>query len=100
MYGGNISKANSNGLACFVLLQYDKLNRVVKDFEPYRNLWVTASDWMKWYEGWMTDPLVAIDAEAVEKNVNDSYKLMHKLVRLFQESPGMSFTLFLKIYLQ
>lgn len=69
-------------------MQYDKLNRVVKDFEPYRNLWVTSSDWMKWYDSWMTDPLVSIDAEAVEKTVNESYKMMHKLVRLFQESPG------------
>lgn len=37
---------------------------------------------------------MSIDAEAVEKNVNDSYKMMHKLVRLFQESPGQLFTLF------
>lgn len=62
----------------------------MKDFEPFRNLWVTASDWQRWYESWMNDPLISIDAESVEKNVTESYKIMHKSVRLFADIPGVS----------
>ncbi|KAK2152282.1 hypothetical protein LSH36_335g03002 [Paralvinella palmiformis] len=68
---------------------YDKLNKLAKDFEPFRNLWVTASDWLRWYESWMNDPLMSIDAESVEKNVNDAYKTMHKSVKIFQDIPGV-----------
>ncbi len=69
-------------------LQYDKLNKLGKDFEPFRNLWITVSDWLRWHESWMNDPLTSIDAEAVEKNVNDAYKTMHKSVKIFQDIPG------------
>ncbi|CAG2240330.1 DNAH [Mytilus edulis] len=66
---------------------YDKLGKLVKDFEPFRNLWLTVSDWLRWHESWMNDPLEAINAEEVEKNVNDSYKTMHKSNKVFAEMP-------------
>lgn len=65
--------------------QYDKLARLLKDFEPYRNLWVTTSDWLIWYDRWMNDPISSIDAENIEKNVTDSYKAMHKAIKQFAE---------------
>ncbi|KAL3881803.1 hypothetical protein ACJMK2_028195, partial [Sinanodonta woodiana] len=68
---------------------YEKLGRLVKDFEPYRNLWVTVSDWMRWHESWLNDPLTAINAEEVEKNVNDAYKTMHKSVKFFADIPSV-----------
>ena len=71
-----------------VIFQYDKLPKLVKDFEPFKNLWITASDWARWHESWMGDPLLSIDAESVEKNVNDSFKTMHKSVKIFNEIPG------------
>ncbi|KAK0056678.1 dynein heavy chain 1 axonemal-like isoform X1 [Biomphalaria pfeifferi] len=66
---------------------YDKLAKLVKDFEPFRNLWITVSDWQRWQESWLNDPLTAINAEEVEKNVNESYKTMHKSVKIFNEIP-------------
>lgn len=36
----------------------------------------------------MNDPLSSIDAEAVEKNVNDAFKIMHKSVKIFSDIPG------------
>ncbi|XP_076467072.1 dynein axonemal heavy chain 1-like isoform X2 [Babylonia areolata] len=68
---------------------YDKLAKLVKDFEPYRNLWVTVSDWLRWQESWMNDPLTSINAEEVEKNVMDAYKTMHKSVKIFNEIPNV-----------
>ncbi|XP_066927305.1 dynein axonemal heavy chain 1-like isoform X2 [Clytia hemisphaerica] len=67
---------------------YDKLSKLIKDFEPFKNLWITASDWLRNHESWMTDPLSAIDPEQVEKSVNDSYKIIHKCTRQFTDIPA------------
>ncbi|OCT85694.1 dynein heavy chain 1, axonemal [Xenopus laevis] len=67
---------------------YDKLVRMVKDFQPFRDLWTTASDWMRWNESWMNDPLTTIDAEQLEKNVTESYKVMHKCIKQFRDIPA------------
>ncbi|NXX05401.1 DYH1 protein, partial [Larus smithsonianus] len=67
---------------------YSKLSRMVKDFQPYCDLWTTVSDWMQWYESWMNDPLMEIQAEQLEKNVNDSFKTMQRCVKQFKDSPA------------
>ena len=48
-------------LCAFV--QYDKVGKLSRDFEPYKNLWNTAADWMRWYDSWMNDALINIDPE-------------------------------------
>ncbi|KFO25210.1 Dynein heavy chain 1, axonemal [Fukomys damarensis] len=70
------------------LSQYEKLSRMVKEFQPYLDLWTTASDWLRWSESWMNDPLSAIDAEQLEKNVIESFKTMHKCVKQFKDIPA------------
>jgi hypothetical protein len=49
---------------------------------------VTASDWLRWHDSWMNDALVEVDAEKVDKNVNESYKTIHKSVKVFQDTAG------------
>jgi dynein heavy chain, axonemal len=61
---------------------------LLKDFEPFRALWVTASDWLRWHDSWMNDALVEVDAEKVDKNVMESYKTIHKSVKVFQDTAG------------
>jgi len=51
-------------------------------------LWVTTSDWLRWYDSWMNDPLADIDAEKVDKNVSEAYKTIHKCVKVFTGIPG------------
>nr|XP_001915928.3 dynein heavy chain 1, axonemal isoform X2 [Equus caballus] len=70
------------------ITNYEKLSRMVKDFQPYLDLWTTASDWLRWSESWMNDPLSAIDAEQLEKNVIESFKTMHKCVKQFKDIPA------------
>ena len=69
-------------------MQFDKVTKLSKDFEPFRQLWITASDWLRWHESWMNDALVDVDAEKVDKNVNESYKTIHKCVKVFAGIPG------------
>jgi len=70
-------------------LQFDKVAKLLKDFEPFRMLWITTSDWLRWYDSWMNDPLADVDAEKVAKNVMDSYKTIHKCVKAFTGIPGL-----------
>ncbi|XP_072203968.1 dynein axonemal heavy chain 1 [Excalfactoria chinensis] len=67
---------------------YKKLSRMVKDFQPYCDLWTTVSDWLNWCNSWMDGPLAEIEAEQLEKNVNESFKTMQKCVRQFKNSPA------------
>jgi dynein heavy chain len=61
------------------------LTRLVKEFDPYKNLWITCSDWVKWHDSWMNDPISSIDAENIERNVTESYKSMHKAIKQFAD---------------
>lgn len=68
--------------------KYSGLNKMLKDFQPYYDLWTTVSDWIKWNVSWMNDSLLKIEAEELEKNVNDSVKTMQRCVKQFKDSPG------------
>ena len=74
------------------------MTKLVKDFEPYRNLWVTCSDWLRWYDMWMNDPMSSIDAENIEKNVSDAYKSMHKAIKQFADFESNSLVLVLVLW--
>ncbi|XP_069792874.1 dynein axonemal heavy chain 1 isoform X2 [Narcine bancroftii] len=72
------------------LTNYDRLYKMVKEFQPYRDLWTTTSDWLRWHDSWMNDPLNTIDAEQVERNVIDAYKTVHRCTKFFKDIPGLS----------
>ncbi|XP_045539469.1 dynein axonemal heavy chain 1 [Papilio machaon] len=63
------------------------LNRLVKEFEPYRNLWVTASDFLKSREVWFDNPLMYVDADTIEPLVSEYYKTLLKCIRTFADLP-------------
>ncbi|NXX67841.1 DYH1 protein, partial [Spizella passerina] len=66
---------------------YSGLNKMLKDFQPYFDLWTTVSNWIKWNVSWMNDSLLTIEAEELEKNVTDSVKTMQRCVKQFKDSP-------------
>ncbi|XP_052132921.1 dynein axonemal heavy chain 1, partial [Frankliniella occidentalis] len=66
---------------------YDDLNRLVKEFQPYRDLWITASEWVQAHEIWVDNPLANVDGDSVEHIISDAYKTMTKLTRTFAELP-------------
>ncbi|XP_062843095.1 dynein axonemal heavy chain 1 [Trichomycterus rosablanca] len=70
------------------ITNYDRLQKLTRDFQPFRDLWSTTSDWLRWHESWMNDPLSNIDPEQLEHSVNDAFKTMHKCVKLFKEIPA------------
>ncbi|KAK6626145.1 hypothetical protein RUM43_006450 [Polyplax serrata] len=69
-------------------VNYDSLARLVKDFGPYKDLWLTASDWLRYCEIWMENPLSQIDGEGIERLHGDMYKTMQKCQRIFMDVPA------------
>ncbi|XP_045521817.1 dynein axonemal heavy chain 1-like [Pieris brassicae] len=69
------------------VVPFSDLNRLVKEFEPYRNLWVTASDFLKAREVWFDNPLMYVDADSIEPLINEYYKTIIKCVRTFADLP-------------
>ncbi|KAI4462791.1 dynein heavy chain 1 axonemal-like protein [Holotrichia oblita] len=71
------------------IVPFDNLNKLIKEFEPYKNLWITASDWLRWHEIWMDNPMMNVDSEVMERNVTEMYKTIVKSVRIFADIPGV-----------
>ena len=68
--------------------EYDQLQKIVKDFEPYSSLWLTAADWQRWQREWLDGSLNALIPEEVEKNFTGATRTMAKLVKTFKDLPG------------
>ncbi|KYQ60378.1 Dynein heavy chain 1, axonemal [Trachymyrmex zeteki] len=71
------------------IVPYEQLNTLIKEFEPYQNLWIAASDWLKWQEIWMENPLVSFDANQIENMTADIHKAISHCVKIFKENPKM-----------
>nr|XP_012140860.1 PREDICTED: dynein heavy chain 1, axonemal [Megachile rotundata] len=69
------------------VVPFEHLYKLMRDFEPYRSLWVTASDWLRWHEVWMDNPLMNVDGSQIDSLVMDMYRAITRSVRTFQEFP-------------
>ncbi|KAI7795154.1 dynein axonemal heavy chain 1 [Triplophysa rosa] len=67
---------------------YTELQKLNREFQPFHDLWKMTSDWLRWHESWLNDPLSAINPEQLERNVNDAYKTMHQCVKQFKDIPA------------
>ncbi|TRY59872.1 hypothetical protein DNTS_035283 [Danionella cerebrum] len=67
---------------------YTELQKLNREFQPFHDLWKTTSDWLRWHESWLSDPLSVINPEQLERSVNDAYKTMHQCVKQFKDLPG------------
>ncbi|XP_055077981.1 dynein axonemal heavy chain 1 [Periophthalmus magnuspinnatus] len=79
---------NRERLLGLPLTNYDRLHNLVVEFQPYEDLWTTTSNWLRWHESWLNDPLTSVDSEQLERSVTEAYKIMHKCVKLFKDNPG------------
>lgn len=68
--------------------EYDILKKTIKEFTPFKDLWITADDWQKKHHFIMTDSFQAIDAVGIEAFVQSSWKTIHKCLKAFKDIPG------------
>jgi dynein heavy chain len=68
--------------------KYDEVGVLLKDFEPYKNLWLTAHDWSKWRDQWMLGNFTALDADTVEKSLMNALRSSMKAIKQFKNALG------------
>ena len=66
---------------------YEILQRINKDFEPYRDMWINAAEWQKWARDWLDGPMINLDPDAVERDYTNSSRVMAKATKTFKDSP-------------
>ncbi|XP_039313454.1 dynein heavy chain 1, axonemal [Solenopsis invicta] len=72
------------------VVPFEQLDKLIMEFEPYQVLWITASDWLKWQEIWIDNPLINLDVDQIEIVISDMWKTMSHCVKIFQENPKMA----------
>ena len=66
---------------------YEHLQKCVRDFEPYKNLWITADEWQTAYRGYMNDSFMDLDPEKLDQDIQSAAKAIQKALRAFKELP-------------
>ncbi|XP_050431121.1 dynein axonemal heavy chain 1-like [Adelges cooleyi] len=67
---------------------FDNVRKLVKEFEPYRDLWINAADFLKMQTAWTQNPLSNIVGDSIEPMWSDFLKVITKCTKLFAEIPG------------
>ncbi|XP_031787006.1 dynein heavy chain 1, axonemal isoform X2 [Nasonia vitripennis] len=72
------------------VVPFERLTKLVKQFEPYKSFWLTVADWLNWKKIWMENPLVSVDGAPIEGMLNDMLKTMSRSAKTFQDQPDLS----------
>ena len=65
--------------------EYGQISQIQREFEPFEFLWSTAASWAKNHEAWMHGKFTDIDAESLEKDVNEYYRKLVKCEKSFSK---------------
>ncbi|KAH6567387.1 hypothetical protein BASA60_009078 [Batrachochytrium salamandrivorans] len=68
--------------------KYDEIAQLDREFEPYKNLWLTCHDWTRWRDQWMLEGFLNLNAEDVERNLQHAGRTIFKCMKYFKNSPG------------
>lgn len=58
------------------------------EFEPYKTLWLSASEFFKLQNAWLQNPLTNIEKSTLEPLLNSLLNTVTKSVEQFAEIPG------------
>jgi dynein heavy chain len=67
---------------------YELIDKLSKDFEPFQSLWANAFHWNGWHTRWLDGPLADLEPDEVEKSFGDAQKAMVRAVKAFKDAPG------------
>jgi dynein heavy chain len=68
------------------ITDYEELNKILKNFEPYSNLWQTAKEWTELSASWKNSKFIELNSEEVEKSVDKFNIAINKAAKYFQKS--------------
>jgi dynein heavy chain len=68
------------------ITDYEELNRIQRNFEPYSNLWQTAKEWLELSMQWKKGRFVDLNADDIEKNVDRFNVAINKAAKYFTKA--------------
>ncbi|CAG5113648.1 Oidioi.mRNA.OKI2018_I69.chr2.g7738.t1.cds [Oikopleura dioica] len=68
---------------------YSKIQKLQRQFQPFKDLWSAGSDWSRWSDTWFNDSLSGIDPELLEKQVDECFRTFHKAQKSFKDVPAV-----------
>jgi dynein heavy chain len=68
------------------ITDYEELNRIQRNFEPYLNLWQTAKEWIELSQQWKRGRFTDLNADEVEKNVDKYNIAITKAAKFFTKA--------------
>ena len=75
------------GLFDAAVTEYDALAKISKEFEPYKDMWLSANDWQTWSREWLDGPMIRLDPDEVEKQFTTASRVMAKAGKTFKDIP-------------
>lgn len=67
---------------------YELIDQIAKEFEPFASLWSSAHNWTRWHKSWLDGPLLDLEPDTVERAFGDAQKAMVRALKAFREQPG------------
>lgn len=67
---------------------FPQLQQMATLMDPHDKLWHTVADHDTKHDHWTNGPFLELDAEAVEEDIGNMWRLMYKLTKTFSDLPG------------
>ncbi|RLN92734.1 hypothetical protein BBJ28_00018197, partial [Nothophytophthora sp. Chile5] len=64
---------------------YDEIQKIRRDFEPYSLLWKTANNWLREHKKWMEGAFLDINGEEIETFVEANWATIQKALKQFEK---------------
>ena len=79
---------NEEELLEWELTPFPQIQSATQLKEPFDKLWNTAEEFHEKHEMWMNGPFLNLNAEQVQEDVGNMWRMMHKLSKTFGEMPS------------
>jgi dynein heavy chain, axonemal len=64
---------------------YTKIHLILKDFNPYFQMWTIADNWYTNNESWLSTPWREVDAVGISVFIEESYRNLQQVVKFMRE---------------
>lgn len=67
------------------MTDYSKIQSLIKDFQPYSNLWLNTHNWFVLSESWLHGLFSELDAPGAERFVEDGFRVLNTTLKHFKD---------------
>lgn len=67
------------------ITDYDEIQKIRRDFEPYSMLWKTANNWLREHKKWMDGAFLDVNGDEIESFVETNWGTIQKALKQFEK---------------